>query len=235
MLKPIASVRAEKKSQASLENFALELFKQKYTIYQGSKVIKSLTDLMTADCSKLSVEAGHVVPNYPAFWGKDIKSLGENLKNLGFTGVLVYSSELVGFYLTLQHGEVLEVQYYKTPDGSWNIHDEISLEYEPTGGKARYLLTNQNWPDILVGRQASVKTPIMRKAESLFGSQVECPHCKTKMVSAFLINKVKVNFCSTCKHCDYDSSIKNTVNAGNPSVEKTLKLKCKDPGSCEII
>jgi hypothetical protein len=65
-------------------------------------------------------------------------------------------------------------------------------------------------------------------------SQTDCPRCATKMKRVKLADKQAAVYCPQCRHCDFDSSEKSRINAGNPSVEKHLELVCKDAGHCEI-
>jgi hypothetical protein len=65
-------------------------------------------------------------------------------------------------------------------------------------------------------------------------AQIDCPRCATKMKRVKLVNKQAAVYCMQCRHCDFDSSEKSRINAGNPSVEKHLELVCKDAGHCEI-
>lgn len=65
-------------------------------------------------------------------------------------------------------------------------------------------------------------------------SQIDCPRCATKMKRVKLAEKQAAVYCPQCRHCDFDSSEKSRINAGNPSVEKHLELVCKDAGHCEI-
>lgn len=65
-------------------------------------------------------------------------------------------------------------------------------------------------------------------------AQIDCPRCATKMKRVKLVDKQAAVYCPQCRHCDYDSSEKSRINAGNPSVEKHLELVCKDAGHCEI-
>lgn len=61
----------------------------------------------------------------------------------------------------------------------------------------------------------------------------DCPHCQSKMKVVKLADSQGV-YCPTCRHTDYASSEKGYVNAGSPSVEKHLELKCSDSGHCDI-
>ena len=86
-------------------------------------------------------------------------------------------------------------------------------------------------------RTASV--PVKRFASKdsragLFDNEINCPHCNSKMMPVSLFDRVKAMYCTICRHCDFDPSIKNRVNAGNPSMDKVLEMTCTDQGNCEI-
>lgn len=62
----------------------------------------------------------------------------------------------------------------------------------------------------------------------------DCPHCKSRMKMVSFADKQSGVYCPTCRHADYSSNEKSHVNAGSPSVEKHLELKCTDSGHCDI-
>lgn len=82
-------------------------------------------------------------------------------------------------------------------------------------------------------KTASVET----KADFFFNPlkpTIACPHCKLPMKEATLVGSIGALFCPNCRHCDWDDKVKSTVNAGSPSVDKSLQFKCIDSGNCQI-
>jgi transcription elongation factor Elf1 len=72
------------------------------------------------------------------------------------------------------------------------------------------------------------------KSAGLLDGEVNCPHCNSKMMPVSLFDRVKAMYCTICRHCDFDPTIKNRVNAGSPSVDKVLEMNCTEQGNCEI-
>jgi hypothetical protein len=64
---------------------------------------------------------------------------------------------------------------------------------------------------------------------------IDCPHCHLPMKTATLNGGLGALFCPNCRHVDYEDKVKSTVNAGSPSVDKSLQFKCMDSGNCQII
>jgi hypothetical protein len=90
-------------------------------------------------------------------------------------------------------------------------------------------------------KQTSAKTHVARNEHQalLFPfyetlEQIECPNCNTKMNPIHLANDVKALYCPSCRHCDYDPRVKNSIKAGEPSKERLLDLEQTDNGNCRI-
>ncbi len=64
---------------------------------------------------------------------------------------------------------------------------------------------------------------------------IDCPHCHLPMRTATLTGGFGALFCPNCRHVDYEDKVKSTVNAGSPSVDKSLQFKCLDSGNCQIV
>jgi hypothetical protein len=64
---------------------------------------------------------------------------------------------------------------------------------------------------------------------------IDCPHCHLPMKTATLNGGMGSLFCPNCRHVDYEDKVKSTVNAGSPSVDKSLQFKCLDSGNCQIV
>jgi hypothetical protein len=106
------------------------------------------------------------------------------------------------------------------------VHDQLCMLHHKKQDQDHYNRLEKAIQD----RQAGVN----KEADQLFMQGVTCPHCATRMSPILLVDGIKGVYCSTCRHTDYDPSIKNKVNAGNPSKEKTIKLQMKDPGSAVL-
>jgi hypothetical protein len=86
--------------------------------------------------------------------------------------------------------------------------------------------------------KTSKKASLKKKADVIFspGTDVlECPHCKLPMKKTNLANGLGALICSNCKHVDYDDNVKSTINAGSPSVDKSLQFKYTNSGNCQIV